>query len=229
MPIPFILHQTWKTSEIPLEFRDYVASWKVRHPHWEYMLWTDEDNRALIEEHYSWFLPHYDSLPTKIQKVDAVRYFILHRFGGLYVDLDFECLRNFDELMQNFECFMGEEPKSHALKVYNRNPAAHGGSSVICNALMASTVEHPLWPLVWSEMMIRLSNPKYFKDVLHTTGPAMLDDCVRKVYKGKSEIVIWPPDMFFSKVAQGYKQHKILQVEPWAIHHWANTWIKKTS
>ena len=91
MNIPRILHQTWKDSEVPEVFSEYVASWRSCHPDWEYRLWTDELNREFIAAHYPWFLATYDRYPKPIQRADAVRYFILHKLGGLYVDLDFLC------------------------------------------------------------------------------------------------------------------------------------------
>jgi mannosyltransferase OCH1-like enzyme len=54
--IPRILHQTWKTREVPERFRGYVASWRRHHPDWEYRLWTDADNDDFIRTRYPDFL-----------------------------------------------------------------------------------------------------------------------------------------------------------------------------
>ncbi len=35
--IPQIIHQTWKTNNIPEQFKDSAASWKRHHPQWEYL------------------------------------------------------------------------------------------------------------------------------------------------------------------------------------------------
>lgn len=61
MPIPKIIHQTWRDKRIPAAFRPYVDSWRKCHPDWEYRLWTDRDNRRFIKEHYRWFLEQYDA------------------------------------------------------------------------------------------------------------------------------------------------------------------------
>ena len=47
------------------------------------------------QEHYPWFLPTYQSYPYAIQRVDVLRYFLLHSLGGVYIDLDMGC-RRFD-------------------------------------------------------------------------------------------------------------------------------------
>ena len=45
-------------------------------------LWTDEDNRRLVTDHYPWFLDTYDSLPKPVMKADASRYLYMHHIGG---------------------------------------------------------------------------------------------------------------------------------------------------
>ena len=61
--------------------------------------WSDKDNRALVESEFPDFLPTYDGYEHNIQRADAVRYMIMHKFGGVYADLDFESVRPLDELL----------------------------------------------------------------------------------------------------------------------------------
>ena len=59
-------------------------------------------------------------------RVDAVRYFFLYHFGGLYVEMDAECLRPVAPLFQSGDVWLGR---------MGSNPAfAHS----IPNAIMAS-------------------------------------------------------------------------------------------
>lgn len=67
----------------------------------EYMLWTDGGSREFIAEHYPWFLDTFDGYTYPIQRADAIRYFVLHHFGGVYIDLDVGCLRPLDPLLQH--------------------------------------------------------------------------------------------------------------------------------
>src|SRR6185503_9275839 len=97
--IPKVIHQTWKTPDVPPQWRDYARTWQDLHPAWQYHLWTDEANRAFVAEHYPRLLPAFDAYPYAIQRADAVRYCLLHRYGGVYIDLDIECLRPIDPLI----------------------------------------------------------------------------------------------------------------------------------
>ena len=45
-------------------------------------LWTDKDNRNLVESKYAWFLDTYDALPAEIARADASRLLYMHAFGG---------------------------------------------------------------------------------------------------------------------------------------------------
>jgi hypothetical protein len=63
------------------------------------MLWTDASSREFIAENYSWFLDTFDNYTYPIQRADAIRYFILYHYGGIYLDLDVGCLRPLDPLL----------------------------------------------------------------------------------------------------------------------------------
>lgn len=63
------------------------------------MLWTDASSRKFIAEHYPWFLDTFDAYTYPIQRADAIRYFVLHYYGGVYLDLDVGCLRPLDPLL----------------------------------------------------------------------------------------------------------------------------------
>lgn len=54
-------------------------------------LWTNEKARNFIAKEYDWFLETYDNYPYPIMRADAIRYFILNHYGGIYIDLDDVC------------------------------------------------------------------------------------------------------------------------------------------
>ena len=56
-------------------------AWRIKNPSWTLQFWDSERSRELIATHYPAFLPLYSSL-SPVQKVDSLRYFILHKYGG---------------------------------------------------------------------------------------------------------------------------------------------------
>jgi inositol phosphorylceramide mannosyltransferase catalytic subunit len=184
MPIPKIIHLTWKTREIPLKWKRMALSWKQTNPDWKIKLWTDEDNRNYIEQNYPEFLHTFDSYPYGIQRADAIRYFLLKDFGGVYCDLDIEVLGSLNQYFDNTngEVFLVQS----------------GNVPVFTNCFMASKPGIKFW----DEVIDRLKNPqipwyalsKHFY-VMYSTGPLMLNSVAKKT---KSIVGLLPRNVFMA-------------------------------
>lgn len=171
MVVPKIIHQTWKNHEIPEHWKISQEEWKRLHPGWVYKLWTDEDNRNLIKNKYSWFLPIYDAYPHVIQRVDVARYFILYEYGGVYSDLDIYPIKPIDEYVS------GTEEAYFSLSSNYR---------CFTNSIMASKKGAPFWLEVFEELKIGKipfpANLSRHFTIMCTTGPMMLDKVILKHY-----------------------------------------------
>ncbi|TPX34705.1 hypothetical protein SmJEL517_g02673 [Synchytrium microbalum] len=136
-----------KVGRHPSFHRQRLKAWsntcKRLHPMWEYRLWTDEDNDRIVHEHYVWFLPTYKSFKKPILKVDSVRYMYMHRYGGVYADLDVECLRPMDSLLDAGQVLVPLMSSEYAL-IHN-----------IPNAWMASVPGHMFWIFMLLNVMKR--------------------------------------------------------------------------
>ncbi|KAG9087132.1 hypothetical protein FRC06_002721 [Ceratobasidium sp. 370] len=97
--IPRIIHQTWKTDTLPDRWQPVSKTCRDLMPDYEYMLWTDQASDDFIAKHYSWFLPTFRGYTYPIQRADAIRYFVLYHYGGVYLDLDVGCRRRLDPLL----------------------------------------------------------------------------------------------------------------------------------
>lgn len=97
--IPKIIHQTYKTDDIPEHWKEGQQKCIDLHPDYHYILWTDQKSREFIREEYPWFLETFDNYKYPIQRADAIRYFVLSHFGGVYIDLDDGCERRLDPLL----------------------------------------------------------------------------------------------------------------------------------
>lgn len=94
------IFQTWKTkTDVNPVLEHWSESWKRHHPGYEYELWDDNDCYDFISNNYPWFLQKYMSYSDNIYRADAVRYFYLYHYGGIYVDIDTMCLQNFDRFI----------------------------------------------------------------------------------------------------------------------------------
>ena len=53
-----------------------------------YHLWSADEVDSLIKQHYAEFWATYRSFPFAKMRADMARIAILHRYGGMYADLD---------------------------------------------------------------------------------------------------------------------------------------------
>ncbi|KAI5959165.1 CSH1 [Candida pseudojiufengensis] len=97
--IPKIIHQTYKSENIPEIWKPGQEACINLHEDYQYILWTDEMAREFISEEFPWFLKTWDNYKYNIQRADAIRYFALYHYGGVYIDLDDGCERRLDPLL----------------------------------------------------------------------------------------------------------------------------------
>jgi len=106
--IPKILHFIWiGKNDIPEIYLEYIESWINKHPDYEYCFWNDKNIPNLINQKF------YDEADTYAMKADILRYELLYFYGGIYIDCDFLCLKNIDELIINYDGFSGFESNEY--------------------------------------------------------------------------------------------------------------------
>jgi mannosyltransferase OCH1-like enzyme len=160
--VPPQVMQTWKNKNIPDHWASSPRSVAQYLPSYKHVLMTDEDNRTLICDFYPQFLAAYDGFPYPIQRADFVRYAWLHRYGGLYMDLDIELTGDLDPLLQ-------KGPGVYLVPSGNF-------SGTYTNSLMASTAGEPFWLAVMEEATKPAPSWAITKElhVLNTTGPGVV-------------------------------------------------------
>jgi mannosyltransferase OCH1-like enzyme len=118
-------------------------------------MWTDQDLDEFMKTKYPEYYPMYIGYDANIKRIDAARYFILLEYGGIYADMDFECVKNFENLLPPDKVSIAE--------------SAFEGE-VFQNALMVSPRSHPFWYSVIRE----LESYKHHPHPHHATGPQVL-------------------------------------------------------
>ena len=221
--IPHILHQSWFGGEarIPPVYRAYRVGWRRLHPGWTFRLWDEAGARELVATHYPEYLALYDGYPHRIQRIDACRYFILHQQGGVYADLDVECLKPIDELLAGLDFFISK-------------PWA------CTNAVMGSAPGHRLWPQVFAELVARRARPRFrfpafptcSRDyyIGYSTGPLMITAvCAAAGIDGDPRARYYPGYVFEPGVP--YRGADGRPVQDWdttrshTIHHMDMHWL----
>ena len=220
--IPKIIHQTWKTHDVPVHCRTHVETWKNLHPDWKYILWTDAELDDFIAAHYPDFLSIFRSYENGVQRADAARYLLLHHFGGIYTDIDTECLAPFDIFADESRIIFCEEPKANSKYV----TPARTLKALLFNGTIASPAGHPFW----LSMLKSLRGSHLTKSVLDSTGPCVLSATAQH-YKNQDAFSINSAHLFCGKDGEG-RPLKEARVGDYgdrnlSVHHWMGSWYKR--
>lgn len=226
-----IIHQIWcnKYNDIPDSFLKLSATWKELHPDWEYRFWTEKDLNSFVHDYYPQYEEIYFKFPFDIQRWDAVRYLILDKLGGLYVDFDYECIQNVEPLLER-DCCFAMDPVEH---VFIKN---HQGYS-FNNSLIYATPHHDFIKTIVKNVFSEEQVEKKGKDdtltVLLTTGLLMLSELYRQ-YEQKDSIHLIPATyvspLSYNEIQQfhngtyneAYINEKINVA--YAIHYFSGSW-----
>lgn len=122
--IPKIIHQTApsKVEDWHPVWEECHKSWKIQFPTSEYLhiLWNDEDLDNLVENCFPEYWLLYQSFTQHIIKIDFARFCMLYKHGGIYVDMDFYCYKNFYNLLEDGVYLLeSQNPKSEIEAVQN--------------------------------------------------------------------------------------------------------------
>ena len=146
--IPKRIFQTWKSkTALPENFAYWRSTFIDKNPGYHFDLWDDADNRAFIAGHFKWFLPVYDNYPAEIYRADIIRYFYLYVFGGLYADLDTQCVKALDNVLDRSGVVLGRMGTDPTF--------VHS----IPNAVMASSPREEFWLYVIASALVAAERP----------------------------------------------------------------------
>lgn len=107
--IPKTIHYCWfGRGEIPQLAKDCISSWHRHMPDWEFKLWN-EDNFDVNQIPYT--KEAYEAGKYAFVS-DYVRLWVLEKAGGVYLDVDFEVYKPFDDLLY-LKAFAGFEGSKH--------------------------------------------------------------------------------------------------------------------
>lgn len=141
--IPKIIHFIWLGSKpFPRESIENIRSWIAHHPDWKIKFWTDRQ-RPLphpgMEMHlvkdfsFEKLKPFYLISDNYGEKSDLLRYEILFKEGGIYVDHDVKCIKSFEDFHFTYNFYCGMEIPY---------PTSLSSSIWPTNNIVASTPKH---------------------------------------------------------------------------------------
>ena len=212
--IPKIIHQIYfdlgigniENNKVFFESHNKFKSLKD----YKYILWNKKDCENLVKSDFNEYFDFYNNFRFEIQKIDFIRFCILYKYGGIYVDLDFLPLKNFDDLLVSDIVF-------HNIRYIKPN------YSYIENDFMGSKSNLTFWKKLMNYCYTEYNDKKNIKIydiwkgrfILQTTGPKLISRFVKNNYNHIKPITItftkWNKD---NETEYFFKDFKL------------NTWVK---
>ena len=192
--IPKIIHYCWLSNDpIPKDLKKYMKSWKEKLYDYEFILWDlnrFDLNRSL------WVKQAFEAKKYAFA-ADYIRLYAVYNYGGIYMDMDVEVIKSFNDLLRN-DYILGLE------------------AGVFGAPKKAPWVKEVLE--YYTSKEFALPNGLYNDTPL----PIIMDEVLNADYITNKKIVPLPTDFL---TAKSYKTGKItITPNTYTIHHFAGSW-----
>lgn len=206
------------------------------NPGWELRFYTDIDCVRWVQSQCPQYLPTYRAYKTGIHRADFFRILVLYFEGGVYADIDVECLRPLDELLSRL-------PEGKSVYLTRDHPIHErihfGGRMMWMNDFMIAEPGDPLMGEILQWMVQSLPGSGSSANAVLETGPGVVSSVI-EMLGGVDQIPgmgviptpwVHPlPDMncgFPEKAFYGAAiyQRSWLRREVFVVHYWFHTWL----
>lgn len=161
--IPRILHLIWVgNKKEPSYLLENIEKWKKLMPNWQIRLWTNND---LTTKHFPLQIIYLlDKVERGVQKADIMRYFIIEKYGGIYVDADIFPHRSLEPLINQL-------PETDVILCHDIAISW----PYIMNAFFASIPNHPIFKTVCNLCNNIIINTE---DIHMQSGPRLFGEAI---------------------------------------------------
>ena len=166
MSIPKIIHQTFKSKELPLLTRWHISRMLKRNPDYVYEFYDDDRiEEFLLKEFDQETFDAYKRLNIGAAKADFFRYAVLYKKGGIYLDIDCHLKSKFADFLY---------PEDVAVLSPEKNPICY------VQWAMFYAAGHPFLEKTMKLMLRNIQQNRFPNDVHKMTGPTVYTEAIRE-------------------------------------------------
>lgn len=211
--IPKIAHLIWLGSKVPPRYKKLEESFLKLHPDWKIILWTDmEAAHFSLANHKA-----FNNARNFAEKSDIIRYEILYKYGGVYIDGDFEFRKPLDELHYACSLYVG---------------IAYDHNAELYNGLIGCERRHPIIKECIKKIGTRGSkiDPEA---IMNRTGPYHFTRCFFAKCFERPGVIAFPVAFFYPVpnydrwAIRETKVKKYWKPYSYGIHYWACSWVPR--
>lgn len=239
--IPKIINHIWLGSALSDKDESFYQSWRTYNPDWTFIFWTDnpanynkgdilvhsfEEIEDILQKNAQRTLRivvdvrnlkfenrvYFDQTNNYGEQSDILRYEAVYRFGGVYVDCDFECYKDLTMLHHMYDFYTGLQP-------LDTNRVQLG-----C-ALFGAVPKHP----ILRSCVENIKHNRHIPQIIAKTGPIFFTrEFCKTAGRNQLKDIAFPSSYFYPR---GYEErHKPKSLwcknESFATHHWAGSWLE---
>lgn len=180
---------------------EWRHTWKKYNPDYEFILWNDEkiNKLELIRHDMIKYCNNFS------ETSDLLRFEILYKFGGLYIDTDFECLKPINPLIENKTFVVFREKERH-----------------VCGAFLASSPQNKYIKMLLDNLDAR-------KNIVNSAvkwGPVYLDMMLSKDENASELINEKTKTVYPYQYDEKHRANEDFSKDPevYAVHRWHGSW-----
>lgn len=214
--IPKIIHYCWLSNDpVPTELNNYMATWKKHLPDYEFIKWDlnrfDIDSSVWVKEAFEKKKYAYAA--------DYIRMYAIYTMGGIYLDMDVEVIKSYDDLLHldYFICY--ENSKAEVPEV-----AAFGAKKGCEWVGMVMNYYNNRCFVKKDGTFDQIILPRVTKNVLQDNGVSFRDISSPKEMRGINNILYILPFEYFSPKSHVTGDSTITK-NTYSIHHYLGSWI----
>jgi mannosyltransferase OCH1-like enzyme len=209
---PKIIHKVWfdlGKGPIPTEkYQEKIRILEKLNPDFTIKVWGEENSKELIKTYYPNYFGLWEKYKTKVYHLDVIRYFILHHFGGFYVDTDILFYTSINEIIKDYG-----DKKVLLVGTIKKE--------FVSNYFFASVPNHPLFTHIltclFESQNTIFHHKNSFFGVMNVSGPWFLTKHSKRFRKED-------PSVFTIPIEHFYEKKQKTKVTSYGYHEYHGTW-----
>ncbi len=209
--IPLIIHQIWfqGIKNIIQPYKNcFIKNIKfLENTNWNHYFWDQTRIENFIKNEYSDYWNIYSKCDILVQKLDVARYLILYHYGGCYMDMDMEILKDFKYLLKDNDELVFSLTKQLG---YN-------------NGILFSSKNNIFWLDFLKDVDKKINLFKFdnMLNIQFSTGPINFTSFINTNYKDYKIKSL--PFKYLEPCETSY--NTFITDEAYVINHYGNSWI----
>lgn len=214
--IPKTIHQIWLGNKsMPQKFKLYIDGWRNMYSDYEHILWNDSlviEKNVIPEELKDLY---FNNKLSCVFRADILRYLLIKKYGGIYLDVDFECLKRIPDQFLTFD-FLGG--------IQNNGEIAIGFFAAKSEETILIDTINNILPNVELSKKRGMFCDSQLNEII---GPVFFTKICKKYLANKnyfffSHQYFYP--YWFNETHRQSENFKETSPLAYGVHHWAKSW-----